>query len=34
VMSWCYIGGFGFAVICLGLLTMGAGVTMALLRGP
>jgi hypothetical protein len=33
VMSWCYVGGFGFAVICLGLLMMGAGVSLALLRG-
>ncbi len=33
VMSWCYIGGLGFAVICLGLLLMGAGASMALLRG-
>jgi len=34
VMRWCYIGGLGFLVICLGLLLMGAGVSMALLRGP
>ena len=34
VMSWCYVGGFGFLVICFGLLMMGAGVSMALLRGP
>lgn len=33
VMSWCYVGGLGFVVICLGLLMMGAGVSMALLRG-
>jgi len=33
VMSWCYVGGFGFLVICLGLLMMGAGVSMALFRG-
>jgi hypothetical protein len=33
VMAWCYIGGFGFVVICVGLLTMGAGVSMALFRG-
>jgi hypothetical protein len=33
VMAWCYIGGFGFAIICLGLLMMGAGVSMALIRG-
>ena len=33
VMSWCYVGGFGFLVICVGLLLMGAGVSMALLRG-
>lgn len=32
VMSWCYLGGAGFAVICLGLLIMLAGLTMALLR--
>jgi hypothetical protein len=32
VLSWCYIGGAGFALICLGLLTMTAGVSMALLR--
>jgi len=33
VMAWCYIGAFGFAIICFGLLMMGAGVSMALLRG-
>ena len=33
VMSWCYLGGFGFVVICIGLLMMGAGVSMALIRG-
>jgi hypothetical protein len=33
VMAWCYIGGLGFAIICLGLLMMGAGVSMALIRG-
>jgi hypothetical protein len=33
VMSWCYIGGLGFAVICVGLLMMAAGVSMALFRG-
>ena len=33
VMSWCYIGAFGFLVICIGLLMMGAGVSMALIRG-
>jgi hypothetical protein len=33
VMAWCYIGGSGFAIICLGLLMMGAGVSMALIRG-
>ena len=33
VMSWCYAGGFGFAVICLGLVMMGGGVSMALIRG-
>ena len=33
VMSWCYIGALGFAVICLGLLMMAAGVSMALFRG-
>lgn len=33
VMSWCYIGGFGFAVICVGLLMMAAGVSMAFVRG-
>jgi hypothetical protein len=32
VMSWCYIGGLGFAIICLGLLTMAAGISMALLQ--
>ena len=32
VLPWCYIGGAGFALICLGLLTMIAGVSMALLR--
>jgi hypothetical protein len=33
VMAWCYIGGLGFAIICLGLVMMGAGVSMALIRG-
>ena len=33
VMTWCYIGGFGFAIICVGLLMMAAGVAMALIRG-
>ncbi len=33
VMAWCYVGGFGFLVICVGLLMMGAGVSMALIRG-
>ena len=33
VMSWCYVGGLGFVVICVGLLMMGAGVSMALFRG-
>ena len=33
VMAWCYLGGFGFVIICLGLLLMAAGVAMALIRG-
>jgi len=33
VMTWCYIGAIGFAIICLGLVLMGAGVSMALIRG-
>jgi len=33
VMAWCYIGGFGFVVICIGLVMMAAGVSMALIRG-
>lgn len=33
VMSWCYVGGLGFVVICLGLLLMGGGVSIAFLRG-
>ena len=33
VMSWCYIGGLGFVVICFGLLMMGAGVSMAIFQG-
>ena len=33
VMSWCYIGGAGFVVICVGLLMMAAGVSMALVMG-
>ncbi len=33
VMSWCYVGGLGFVVICIGLLMMGAGVSMAFFRG-
>ena len=32
VMSWCYLGGAGFAVICLGLLTMAAGIAMAFIQ--
>jgi len=33
VMVWCYVGGLGFLVICVGLLMMGAGVSMALIQG-
>ena len=33
VMTWCYIGGLGFGIICVGLLMMGAGVSVAVLRG-
>ncbi|MBW1831196.1 MAG: hypothetical protein DRH23_10450 [Deltaproteobacteria bacterium] len=33
VMVWCYVGGLGFVIICLGLVLMGAGVSMALIRG-
>lgn len=33
VMSWCYLGGAGFVVICLGLLMMGGAVSMTFLRG-
>jgi hypothetical protein len=33
VLVWCYIGGLGFVIICVGLLLMGAGVSMALFRG-
>jgi hypothetical protein len=33
VMSWCYVGGLGFFIICIGLLMMGAGVSMAIFRG-
>ncbi|MEM8608681.1 MAG: hypothetical protein AAGF92_16370 [Myxococcota bacterium] len=33
VMFWCYAGAFGFAVICIGLILMGGGVSMALIRG-
>ena len=33
VMAWCYVGGLGFVIICFGLLMMGAGVAMALIRG-
>lgn len=32
VLPWCYVGGAGFALICLGLLAMASGVSMALLR--
>jgi hypothetical protein len=32
-MVWCYIGGLGFVIICLGLVLMGAGVSTALIRG-
>jgi hypothetical protein len=33
VMAWCYVGGAGFAVICLGLLTMVGGIAMAVGKG-
>lgn len=33
VMMWCYVGGLGFVIICIGLVLMGAGVSMALIRG-
>lgn len=33
VMSWCYAGGFGFLIICVGLLMMGSGAAMAIFRG-
>ncbi|MGB5682020.1 MAG: hypothetical protein WBM47_09250 [Polyangiales bacterium] len=33
VMAWCYAGGLGFVIICLGLLMMAAGVSMAIFRG-
>lgn len=33
VMTWCYVGGLGFVIICFGLLLMAAGVSMALIRG-
>jgi hypothetical protein len=33
VMAWCYAGGLGFVIICLGLLMMAAGVSMAVFRG-
>lgn len=33
VMAWCYLGGVGFVVICVGLLLMGSGVSLALVRG-
>ena len=33
VMSWCYAGAVGFAVISIGLLLMGTGVLVALFRG-
>lgn len=33
VMSWCYLGGAGFAIICLGLLTMASGIAVALGTG-
>lgn len=33
VMAWCYAGGLGFAIICIGLLMMGSGVALALIRG-
>lgn len=32
VMTWCYVGGAGFAVICLGFLTMVAAITMAVAK--
>lgn len=33
VMAWCYVGGAGFAVICVGLITMVAGIVMAVGKG-
>ncbi|HSN83919.1 MAG TPA: hypothetical protein VLS88_15160 [Polyangiales bacterium] len=33
VMAWCYVGGIGFVIICIGLVMMGAGVSMAVIRG-
>lgn len=33
VLSWCYAGALGFVIICIGLVMMGGGVSMALLRG-
>ena len=33
VMAWCYAGASGFFVICIGLILMGGGVAMALVRG-
>jgi len=32
-MAWCYVGGAGFVIICFGLLMMGGGVSLALIRG-
>lgn len=33
VLSWCYVGGLGFVIICVGLLMMGAGVSVAVFQG-
>ena len=33
VMAWCYVGGAGFAIICLGLLTMVAAIASAVGTG-
>ena len=32
-MLWCYLGGLGFVVICLGLLMVGAAFVLVFFRG-
>lgn len=33
IVAWCYAGGLGFVLIVLGILLLGGGVTLALIKG-